>query len=161
MAKKFNRVNHQIRVPEVFLIDEAGNKVGSISTHEARQMAERAELDLVEMSPNAKPPVCKIIDYGKFKYELEKQARKQRARNKGQDLKEVRFSVRIEENDFEVKLNRARKFLEKRDKVKISLQLRGREMAHQDRAMDMMRRIMDDLKDISKIEQELKRMGKQ
>lgn len=161
MAKKFYRINHQIRATEVFLIDENSNPIGKIPVYEARQLAEKAELDLVEVSPNAQPPVCKIIDFGKFKYEIEKLARKQKARNKGQELKEVRFSVRIEDNDFQVKLNRTRGFLEKRHKVKISMQLRGREMAFQDKAREMMMDIVKKLEDVSKVEQPIKRLGKQ
>ena len=161
LAKKFYRINHMIKAPEVFVIDENSNPVGKISSYEARQMAERAELDLVEVSPNAQPPVCKIIDFGKFKYEIEKLARKQKAKNKGQELKEIRFSVRIEENDYQVKLNRVKSFLEKRHKVKISMQLRGREMAFQDKAKEMMDNIQKSLEEISKVEQPMKRLGKQ
>lgn len=161
LAKKFYRINHMIKAPEVFVIDENSNPVGKISSYEARQMAERAELDLVEVSPNARPPVCKIIDFGKFKYEIEKLARKQKAKNKGQELKEIRFSVRIEENDYQVKLNRVKGFLEKRHKVKISMQLRGREMAFQDKAREMMSNIQKSLEEISKVEQPMKRLGKQ
>lgn len=158
--KKFYRVNEQIRIPEVFLIDENGNKIGKISNREALDMARRAELDLVEVSPNSRPPVCKIIDFGKFKYELEKQARKQRAKNKGQEMKEVRLSFRIEKNDFDIKLKKARKFLEKQHKLKVSLRLRGREMAYQDLAKEKILQFIDALKDISKIEQDMKKMGK-
>lgn len=153
-------MNEQIRIPEVFLIDENGHKVGQVSNREALEMARRAELDLVEVSPNSRPPVCKIIDFGKFKYELEKQARKQRAKNKGQEMKEVRLSFRIEKNDFDIKLKKARKFLEKQHKLKVSLRLRGREMAYQDLAKEKIIQFVDALKDISKIEQDMKKMGK-
>jgi translation initiation factor IF-3 len=159
LAKKFFRVNHQIRVPEVYLIDESGNIIGNISLQEALSRAQGIQLDLVEVSPNATPPVCKIIDFGKFKYELEKQERKQKARNKAQELKEIRFSVRIDDHDFGIKTEKARSFLKKRHKVKITIQLRGREMAYQDRAREMLNSIISQLKDMSKIEQELKRMG--
>jgi translation initiation factor IF-3 len=159
LAKKFFRVNHQIRVPEVYLIDESGNIIGNISLQEALSRAQNIQLDLVEVSPNATPPVCKIIDFGKFKYELEKLERKQKARNKAQELKEIRFSVRIDDHDFGIKTEKARSFLAKRHKVKITIQLRGREMAYQDRAREMLNSIISQMKDISKIEQELKRMG--
>lgn len=157
---KFFRVNEQIRFPEVFLVDENGNPIGKVSNREALEMARRAELDLVEVAPNARPPVCKIVEFGKFKYELEKQARKQRAKNKGQDMKEIRLSYVIEKNDFEIKVKQARKFLSRQHKLKISLRLKGRELAYQDLAKEKILNFYDQLKDIAKIEQELKKLGK-
>jgi len=159
LAKKFFRVNHQIHASQIYLINENGQPVGNVSLHEALTAAQEAQLDLVEVSPNANPPVCKVIDFGKFKYELEKQERKQKAKNKAQELKEIRFSVRIDDHDFGIKTQKARAFLEKRHKVKITIQLRGREMAYQNRAREMLTEIIEHLKDISKIEQEVKRMG--
>jgi len=157
---KFFRVNEQIRVPEVFLVDEAGTPIGRISNREALDRARQAELDLVEVSPNTNPPVCKIVDFGKFKYELEKQARKQRARNKGQDMKEIRLSFRIEKNDLGIKLKKARSFLEKQHKLKVTLRLHGRELSYQDLAKQKILTFIDQLKDIAKVEQELKKLGK-
>lgn len=123
-------INEQIRDREVRVISESGEQLGIMSSMEARRLAEEAGLDLVKISPNAKPPVCKIIDYGKFKYE---KARKEKDAKKKQhtvEIKEIRMSPNIDENDMNTKINAAKKFLTKGDRVKVTLRFRGREMAH-------------------------------
>ena len=159
--KVFARVNEQIRVPEVFLVDEDGNALGRISRDEALSRARSAELDLVEVSPKAQPPVCKIIDYGKYKYEQEKQAKKQRAKNKAQDQKEIRLSLNIEENDLKVKSKKAQEFLEKRHKVKVNLMLKGREMAFKDKAFEILNNFVARMEGLGKIEVPVKKLGRQ
>lgn len=161
MGKKFFRVNHNIKSSEILLIDEMGNKGGVVPLHEALKRAEAAELDLVEVSPNAQPPVCKIIDFGKFKYELEKQERKQKAKNKGSDLKEIRLSLNINDNDLQVKRRKALEFLAKKHKVKLNIRLKGREMAYGDKAREMINKFFQSLEGKAKIEQEMKRLGAQ
>ena len=123
-------INEQIRDREVRVISESGEQLGIMSSMEARRLAEEAGLDLVKISPNAKPPVCKIIDYGKFKYE---KARKEKDAKKKQhtvEIKEIRMSPNIDDNDMNTKINAAKKFLTKGDRVKVTLRFRGREMAH-------------------------------
>lgn len=124
-------------------------------------MAEEAGLDLVEVSPNAEPPVCKILDYGKYKYEMQKKANEARKNQKTVDVKEVKIRPRIEDHDYAVKLRAAQRFLENGDKVKVTLRFRGREMAHQDLALNVMRRFRDDLTQFSKVDQEPKMEGRQ
>lgn len=123
--------------------------------------ADDAGLDLVEISPNAEPPVCKVMDYGKFKYEQQKKANEARKKQKVVDVKEVKLRPTIEKHDYDVKLRNARKFLEKGDKVKVSLRFRGREMAHQDLAREVVERFRDDLADLSKVELAPKMEGRQ
>lgn len=154
-------MNEQIRVDKIRLIDENGEMVGVVSVPEAIRRAEEAGLDLVEVSPNAEPPVCKILDYGKYKYEQQKKANEARKKQKTVDLKEIKIRPGIEEHDYGVKLKSARRFLEDEDKVKVTLRFRGREMAHQDLALKVMHRFRDDLADLSKVEQEPKMEGRQ
>ena len=123
-------INEQIRDREVRLIDENGHMVGIVSAKEAQKLAREAELDLVKISPNAKPPVCKIIDYGKYKYEMARKEKEAKKKQKTIEIKEVRLSPNIEENDLKTKANNARKFITKGDRVKVTLRFRGREMAH-------------------------------
>ena len=123
-------INEQIRDKEVRLIGEDGEQIGIVSVKEAMQMAREADLDLVKISPNAKPPVCKIIDYGKFRYEQMRKDKEAKKKQKVMETKEVRLSPNIDVNDLNTKANQARKFLGKGDKVKVSLRFRGREMAH-------------------------------
>lgn len=136
--KKFY-INRQIRAEEVFLIDENGTQVGKIPLVEAMQRSTDLRLDLVEVNPRAVPPVCKIMDYGQFKYEQEKKAHKQKVLQKKVDTKGVRLSVRISKHDLEMRLDRAVKFLMKGDKLKIDLILKGREKAHPQKAVEIMR----------------------
>jgi len=123
-------INEQIRDKEVRLIDENGHMVGIVSAKEAQKLAREAELDLVKVSPNAKPPVCKIIDYGKYKYEMARKEKEAKKKQKVIEIKEVRLSPNIDENDLKTKANNARKFISKGDRVKVTLRFRGREMAH-------------------------------
>lgn len=135
--------------------------VGVVTVAEGIRRAEAAGLDLVEVSPGAEPPVCKILDYGKYKYELQKKASEARKKQKVVDIKELKLRPGIEEHDYGVKLKAARRFLEDEDKVKVTLRFRGREMAHQGLALQVMHRLRDDLADISKVEQAPKMEGKQ
>jgi translation initiation factor IF-3 len=155
------RVNEGIRAEKIRLIDEAGEMRGVMTVREALRLAEEAGLDLVEVSPNAEPPVCKILDFGKYKYEQQKKAAEARKKQKVVDVKEVKIRPGIEKHDYEVKLRNARRFLEGGDKVKITMRFRGREMAHQEIGMNLLMRMKEELGDLSKIEQEPKLEGRQ
>jgi len=162
IEKRF-RVNDQIRVPEVFLIGENGEQIGATSTFKALAMAREAELDLVEVNPKENMPVVKIMDYGQFKYEREKKAHKQKVAQKKVDTKGIRLSVRISEHDFNFRLEQAAKFLERGDKLKIELFLKGRERQHPEKAFETIKDFVGRLeaKEGLKIvrEQDLTRQG--
>ncbi len=143
------------------LIDEAGNQVGVVAIEDALDAAEEAGLDLVEISPNADPPVCKILDYGKYKYELQKKQNEARKKQKTIDVKEIKMRPNIDDHDYDVKLRSATRFLEEGDKVKVTMRFRGREMAHQDIAMNVMMRVRDQLDPLAKVEQMPKMEGRQ
>jgi len=153
-------INEQIRDREVRLVGQDGEQLGIMSARDAFNMAQNAELDLVKIAPTAKPPVCKIIDYGKYKYELARKDKEARKKQKTVDVKEVRLSPNIEANDLNTKAANARKFLLKGDKVKVTLRFRGREMAH----VATSRHVLDDfaklLEDISVIEKPAKFEGR-
>jgi translation initiation factor IF-3 len=136
----------------VRLIGADGSQLGIVNIRDAQTMADDAGLDLVEISPNAEPPVCKILDYGKFKYEAQKKANEARKKQKVIDIKEIKLRPTIEEHDYQVKLRNARRFLEEGDKVKVTLRFRGREMAHLDLGMKVLNRMKEDLADVSKVE---------
>lgn len=155
------RVNEQIRVPKIRLVDENGEMVGVVTVAEGMRRADAAGLDLVEVSPNAEPPVCKILNYGKYKYEQQKKANEARKKQKVIEVKELKIRPGIEQHDYDVKLKAAKKFLENEDKVKFTLRLRGREMAHIDLAMQVMQRLKADLVEFAKVEQEPKMEGRQ
>ncbi|MCB9990279.1 MAG: translation initiation factor IF-3 [Rhodospirillales bacterium] len=155
------RINDQIRAEKVRLVDADGNMAGVVSVSEALKVAEEAGLDLVEVSPNADPPVCKVLDYGKYKYEQQKKAAEARKKQKTVDVKEVKVRPGIEEHDYGVKMRNARRFLESGDKVKVTMRFRGREMAHQDIGMDLLRKMKEELAEISKVELEPKLEGRQ
>ena len=127
--------------------------MGVLSTEEAQAMADDVGLDLVEVSPNADPPVCKILDYGKFKYEEQKKAAEARKKQKTIDVKEIKMRPGIDVHDYEVKLRSARRFLDDGDKVKVTIRFRGREMAHQDLGMKVLDRVREDLEELAKVEQ--------
>ena len=127
--------------------------VGVLSKEEAQEMADEAGLDLVEVSPNADPPVCKILDYGKFKYEEQKKAAEARKKQKTIDVKEIKMRPGIDVHDYEVKLRSARRFLDDGDKVKVTIRFRGREMAHQELGMKVLDRVREDLDELAKVEQ--------
>jgi len=155
------RMNEDIKVDSVRLVDEEGNMAGVVTTSEALRRADNAGLDLVEVSPNAEPPVCKILDHGKYKYELQKKAAEARKKQKVVELKELKLRPMIEDHDLGVKLKAARKFIEAENKVKFSMRFRGREMAHKDIGMDVLQRVKEELSPISKIESDIKFEGRQ
>lgn len=153
-------INEQIRDKEVRLIGENGEQLGIMPAKDAYRLAQEAELDLVKIAPTARPPVCKIINYGKYKYELARKEKEARKKQKIVEIKEVRLSPNIESNDLNTKVNNARKFIEKGNKVKVTLRFRGREMAH----VQQSRHILDDfakmLEDIASIEKQPKLEGR-
>jgi translation initiation factor IF-3 len=144
-------MNERIRVREVRLIDAEGVQVGIVPTDDARRMATEAGKDLVEVAPDARPPVCKIMDYGKFKYEQRKKSHSGKKVHHAR-LKEVRLRPKTEQHDYEVKLRHAKEFLAKGDKVQICLMFRGREMVHKDRGEALLQRFITDLQDLAKVE---------
>ena len=154
------RVNEQINVSKVRLIDENGEMVGVVSKRDALDRAFQAGLDLVEVSPNAEPPVCKILDYGKYKYEAQKKKAEVKKKQKVIEVKELYVRPTIDEHDYQVKMRSARKFIENGDKVKIAVKFRGREMAHQDLGIKVLDRMRDELGEAIKMEQAPKLEGK-
>ncbi len=155
------RINDRIRAPEIRLIGAEGENVGVVHPAKAMDMAAEAGLDLVEISPNATPPVCKIMDYGKFKYEQQKRESEARKKQKIIEIKEVKFRPGTDVHDYEVKMRNVVKFLENGDKVKVTLRFRGREMAHQDLGRQLLERVAEDTKEIGKIENMPKMEGRQ
>jgi translation initiation factor IF-3 len=143
------RVNERIRVPEVRVIGAEGENLGVLPTEEALARAKEKRLDLVEVAPQANPPVCKIIDYGKFHYQQEKRDRKQKHRSK---LKEVKFTIKIGEHDFQTKLNRAKSFLKRGDVVRVSIFFRGREIVHRSRGLELLKRVEAEVAEIARME---------
>ena len=135
--------------------------VGIVLIRDALIAAEEAGLDLVEIAPNADPPVCKILDYGKYKYELQKKAAEARKKQKIIEVKEIKMRPNIDDNDYDVKMRSARRFIEEGDKVKVTMRFRGREMAHQDLGMNVLVRVRDDLESMAKVEQMPKLEGRQ
>lgn len=142
------------------LIDAEGEQVGIISIDEAMDAAKRADLDLVEMSPDAKPPVCRLMDYNKHLFELKQKAKESKKKQKQIQVKEIKFRPGTEEGDYQVKLRSLRKFLEAGDKTKVTLRFRGREMAHQDLGLELLKRVENDLAEISQVEQEPDAQGR-
>jgi translation initiation factor IF-3 len=147
------RVNEEIRVPQVRLIDQDGEMIGVMSARDAVQRAYAVGLDLLEISPNADPPVCKILDYGKFKYEQQKKKNEARKKQKVIEIKEIKVRPNIDENDYQVKMRAMKSFIEEGDKVKVTLRFRGREMAHQDLGIRVLERIRSELEAATKVEQ--------
>jgi translation initiation factor IF-3 len=145
----------------VRLIDAEGQQVGVISLDEAKRVAEEAGLDLVEISPNAKPPVCRIMDYGKYKFQQSKKAQEAKKKQKQIQVKEVKFRPGTDEGDYQVKLRNLTRFLKDGDKAKVTLRFRGREMAHQDLGLKLLRRVEEDLSELSTVEQRPKLEGRQ
>jgi translation initiation factor IF-3 len=154
-----NRINEHIRVPRVRLIDADGEMLGVMTAREALLKAQDAGLDLVEISPNADPPVCKILDYGKFRYQEQKRKNEARKKQKVIEIKELKLRPTIEQHDLDVKLKAAMRFLEEGDKVKFTLRFRGREMAHKELGMKILDRVKEALADKIKIDQEPKFEG--
>ena len=153
-------INEQIRDKEIRLIGEDGEPLGIMSTREAMKLAAEAELDLVKIAPTAKPPVCKIIDYGKYKYELTRKEKEAKKKQKTVDVKEVRLSPNIDTNDLNTKVNNAKKFIQKGNKVKVTLRFRGREMAHMQTSKHILDDFADMLKDIAVVEKPTKLEGR-
>lgn len=158
--KDEHRINERIRVPQVRLIDEKGTQVGVVPTFEALSMARERGLDLMEVSPNAQPPVCKICDYGKFKYEKKKQEHKAKKKQTVIKVKEIQLRPQTEEHDLEYKFRNVRTFLEEGDKAKISIMFRGREITYVDQGFKMMKQLIELVKDIALVEAPPKLEGK-
>lgn len=149
-----------IDVAEVRLIDQNGENLGVLNVEKALELAEQAELDLVELSPNVEPPVCKILDYGKYKYKARKKANIARKKQKTIEVKEIKMRPGIEAHDYDVKMRSAHRFIVEGDKVKVTLRFRGREMVHQDRGLKVLERVREDLDEIAKVEQFPKMEGR-
>lgn len=154
------RINEQIRVREVRLVSQNGEQVGIVNIKQAQQMADEKNLDLVEVAPQAKPPVCRIMDYGKYKYEQAKKAKEARKNQNIITVKEVQLGLKIEDHDFYVKVKRARKFLEEKNKVKIRVKFRGREITHKELGSELLERFVKELAEVGKIENRPKMEGR-
>ncbi len=146
-------MNDEIDVPKVRVIDAEGENHGVISLEDALEIAEEAGLDLVEVSPQVSPPVCKVLDYGKYKYEQQKKANETRKKQKIIEVKEIKMRPGIDEHDYQVKMRSVKKFLDNGDKVKMTIRFRGREMAHHDLGLKVLLRVRDELEVVIKIEQ--------
>jgi translation initiation factor IF-3 len=155
------RVNEEIRVREVQLIDQTGQNVGPVETRLALEKAQAAGLDLVEIAPNSSPPVCKILDYGKYKYQAQKKAAEARKKQKVVEVKEIKLRPMIDAHDYDVKMRSMQRFFEEGDKVKITLRFRGRELAHQELGYKLLNRVKDDTVKFAKVEQEPRFEGRQ
>ena len=155
------RVNDEIAVMRVRLVDERGNMVGIVGRNEALNMASDVGLDLVEIAPNADPPVCKILDFGKYKYEEQKKKNEARKKQKIIEVKEIKLRPSIDDHDYDVKMRSMVKFIGEGDKVKVTMRFRGRELAHHELGMDVLVRVKDDLDEIAKVEQMPRMEGRQ
>lgn len=153
-------INEQIRDREVRLIGEDGQVVGIMSSKEALKIAKEAELDLVKIAPQAKPPVCKIVDYGKYRYEMARKEKEAKKKQKTMEIKEVRFSPNIDTNDLNTKINMARKFISHGDKVKVTLRFRGRELAHVEQTKGILDEFAEQLSDIAVVDKPAKFEGR-
>lgn len=154
------QINERIRFPEIRVIDENGSQIGIISPKEALALAEERGLDLVLISDTAEPPVCKIMDYGKYKFEQEKKAKEAKKKQHTADVKEVKMRYKIEEHDYQVRVNQAQRFLKSGDKVKATITFRGREIQHANLAEDLLSRMATDLQEVGEIQQAPKREGR-
>ena len=154
-------MNDRIKTPQIRLIGAEGENVGVVTPERGMALAEDAGLDLVEISPNADPPVCKIMDFGKFKYETQKRESEARKKQKIIEVKEVKFRPNTDTHDYEVKMRNVMRFLENGDKVKVTLRFRGREMAHQNLGRELLERVADDVAEIGKVENMPKMEGRQ
>ena len=160
IAKDQTQVNDRIRAKELRLIGQDGEQIGVKSKQEAIEMAERVDLDVVIVAPGAKPPVARIMDYGKYKFEQQKKEKEMRKKQKVVNVKEIRLSPTIEEHDFETKLKHAQKFLSKEDKVKVSIRFRGRAITHKEIGQRVLERFAESCKDIATVEQRPKMEGR-
>ncbi|MBM3595431.1 MAG: translation initiation factor IF-3 [Alphaproteobacteria bacterium] len=160
-VKSGPRYNEMIQADKVRVIDENGENIGVMCTREAIEQAAELGLDLVEVSPNADPPVCKFLDVGKFRYEAQKKANVQRKTQKTQDIKEVKIRPNIDTHDYDVKMRNVHKFIGNGDKVKVTLRFRGRELSHQELGMDLLRRVQTDVEEVAKVEAYPRMEGRQ
>ena len=154
-------MNNEINAPQVRVVNADGDMVGVISVEEGVELADAVGLDLVEVSPNADPPVCKILDYGKYKYAEQKKANEARKKQKTIDIKEIKMRPGIDEHDYQVKMRSVRRFLDCGDKVKMTIRFRGREMAHLDLGMKVLDRVREEIDELAKVEQFTKTEGRQ
>ena len=155
------RINEEIRVPAVQLIDQTGHNHGPVEIQFALDRAQEAGLDLVEIAPNSSPPVCKILDYGKYKYQAQKKAAEARKKQKVVEVKEIKLRPMIDDHDYDVKMRSMKRFFEEGDKVKVTLRFRGREMAHQELGYKLLNRVKEDIGKIAKVESEPRFEGRQ
>ncbi len=160
-AKEGPRINGEIRVSEVQLITDSGENMGSVPLARALEMAAESGLDLVEIAPNSSPPVCKILDYGRYKYQAQKKAAEARKKQKTVEIKEIKMRPNIDTHDYEVKMRSVKRFFEEGDKVKVTLRFRGREMAHQDLGVKLLDRVKEETADFAKVESEPRLEGRQ
>ncbi len=154
-----HRINDQIEVPEVRLIDAEGNQVGIVAIEKAKEMAEAAELDLVEVAPQATPPVARILDYGKFRYELAKKEKESRKKGHQSKIKRIRVTPKVDDHDFQVKLRSVRQFIEDGDKVKITVVFKGRMVTHKELGRSVIDRFIEETQDIAKVEGDIQMEG--
>ena len=154
------QINERIRFPKIRVIDSDGGQLGVITPQEAIRVAEEQELDLVLVSDKADPPVCRIMDYGKYKFEQEKKAREAKKKQHTADVKEVKMRYKIEEHDYQVRVSQAKRFLEAGDKVKATITFRGREIQHSDLAEDLLKKMAGDLQDFAELQQAPKKEGR-
>ena len=155
------RVNEGIDTPKIQLIDATGENVGVVDIEDARERAVEAGLDLVEISPNSEPPVCKILDFGKYKYQAQKKATEARKKQRTVEIKEIKMRPNIDTHDYDVKMRSMNRFFGEGDKVKVTLRFRGREMAHQDLGVQLLNKVKADTSDIAKVESEPRLEGRQ
>ena len=160
-VKSGPRYNNLITSDKVRVIDETGENIGVMYTREAIEQAAGVGLDLVEVSPNADPPVCKFLDVGKFRYEAQKKANAARKTQKTQEIKEIKMRPNIDDHDYEVKMRNVQRFIENGDKVKVTLRFRGRELSHQQLGMNLLRRVQTDVEEIAKVEAYPRMEGRQ
>ena len=160
-TKEGPRVNEEIRVSEVQFIDAEGTNQGTVTIARALEMAAEAGLDLVEIAPNSVPPVCKALDFGRYKYQAQKKAAEARKKQKTVEIKEIKMRPNIDTHDYEVKMRSVKRFFEEGDKVKVTLRFRGREMAHQELGVRLLDRVKDETADFAKVESEPRLEGRQ
>ena len=160
-VKSGPRYNDMISVPKVRVIDENGENIGVLTTREAIEQANEVGLDLVEVSPNADPPVCKFLDVGKYRYEAQKKANAARKSQKTQDIKEIKMRPNIDDHDYDVKMRAMHRFIDEGDKVKVTLRFRGRELSHQQIGMQLLQRVQADTAEVAKVEAYPRMEGRQ
>ncbi len=160
IAAQTHLINQDIREPEVRLVDSDGSQLGIVSSAKALELAEEREMDLVMIAPQAKPPVCKIMDYGKYRFEQQKREKEASKKQKVVEVKEIRLSLNIDTHDFETKLGHAKRFIAEGNRLKVSIRLRGREMAHSARGIEVMGRFAEALNDVAVVEKPAKLEGR-